>query len=63
MRQAEPAKSDFFVESRKSQKTIQNGTDLTADSGSATSNGSIYVWTNARSDRQSGAISAAAGAA
>ena len=35
--QAEAAKNDFFVESRKSQSGVQNGTDLRPDSGSAAS--------------------------
>ena len=61
--EADPVKNEFFVESRKSESSFQNGTDLTADSGSTTWNGSIYDWSIARSGRQSGALSAPAGAA
>ena len=50
---AEPVKNNFLA-GQKSERTIQNGTDLRLDSGSATSNGSIYDWSIVKSDRQSG---------
>ena len=61
--QAEPVKSDFFVESRKSESSVQNGTDLTADLGSATSSGSTCDWIFSKSDLYRGAISTPAGTA
>jgi len=61
--QAEPVKNDVFVESRKSESSVQNGTDLTADSGSATSNGSTCDWPISKSDLYQGAISTPAEAA
>ena len=61
--QAESVKNNFLSKSRKSESSVQNGTDLRPDSGSAASNGSICDWSIVRSDRQSGALSAPAGAA
>ena len=61
--QAEPAKNDFFVESRKSQSSVQNGTDLRPDSGSAASSGSTCGVPKSKSDLYRGAISTPAGAA
>ena len=56
-----------FLESGKvraaSWSSVQNGTDLTADSGSATSNGSTCDWTFSKSDLYRGAISTPAGTA
>ena len=61
--QAEPAKNDFFVESRKSERSVQNGTDLRPDSGSAASSGSTCDWCFPKSDLYRGAISTPPGAA
>ena len=61
--QAEPAKNDFFVESRKSERSVQNGTDLRPDSGSAASSGSTCDWSFSKSDLYRGAMSTPAGAA
>ena len=58
-------RTHFFVKEKvRSRATFQNGTsrDLAADSGSAASNRTIYDWAIVRSDRQSGAFSAAVGA-
>ena len=51
------------MESLKVRLTIQNGTDLTADSSSAASNGSIYDVSEATSSLDRGAISTPAGVA